>query len=167
MPAATTRSRPRTAAGWAAAAGSDGIDTQEGVFVLYSAGLGQAALDRLNDKDADPNSVFTRTLIKLMEKPGLSMQELAKTTQSEVKKLAATIGHFQMPAYYDQIDGTLTLARPMPAKAVPEGPGSGRPLTAIIKAKHSGKCIAVGNESNMAPIYQWDCNGNADQKWQF
>src|SRR5262249_41854793 len=81
------------------------IDPQEGVFVLYSAGIGQTALDRLNDKDADPNSVFTRTLIRLMEKPGLSVQELAKTTQSEVRKLAATVSHFQMPAYYDQIDG--------------------------------------------------------------
>jgi hypothetical protein len=141
------------------------IDTQEGVFVLYSAGLGQAALDRLNDKDADPNSVFTRTLIKLMEKPGLSMQELAKTTQSEVKKLAATIGQFQMPAYYDQIDGTLTLASATPAKP---GPESGQPFAAAIVLKHSNKCVEVNAQmANGAAAVQRDCSGKDNQKWEF
>jgi poly(3-hydroxybutyrate) depolymerase/tetratricopeptide (TPR) repeat protein len=81
----------------------------EGVFVLYSAGFGQTALDRLSDNDKDPNSVFTRTFVKLLERPGLSLQELAKITQGEVRKLAASINHVQMPAYYDQVDGTLTL----------------------------------------------------------
>jgi uncharacterized protein len=32
----------------------------EGVFSIYSAGLGQQALDRLSDKDPSRNSVFTR-----------------------------------------------------------------------------------------------------------
>jgi poly(3-hydroxybutyrate) depolymerase len=81
----------------------------EGVFVLYSAGFGQTALDRLSDEDKNPNSVFTRTFVKLLEQPGLSLQELAKITQGEVRKLAASINHVQMPAYYDQVDGTLTL----------------------------------------------------------
>jgi poly(3-hydroxybutyrate) depolymerase/tetratricopeptide (TPR) repeat protein len=81
----------------------------EGVFVLYSAGFGQTALDRLSDDDKNPNSVFTRTFVKLLERPGLSLQELAKITQGEVRKLAASINHVQMPAYYDQVDGTLTL----------------------------------------------------------
>jgi len=35
---------------------------------------------------------------------------LAKTTQGEVKTLAASVNHPQMPAYYDQIDGNLVLA---------------------------------------------------------
>jgi hypothetical protein len=34
---------------------------------------------------------------------------LAKITQSEVKKLSASVNHVQMPAYYDQIDGALAL----------------------------------------------------------
>ena len=38
------------------------IEPVRGVFTLYSAGIGQTALDRLNDADANPNSVFTRTL---------------------------------------------------------------------------------------------------------
>ncbi len=85
------------------------MQAPEGVFVLYSAGFGQTALDRLSEDDTNPNSVFTRTFLKLLEQPGLSLQELAKITQGEVRKLAASINHVQMPAYYDQVDGTLTL----------------------------------------------------------
>jgi poly(3-hydroxybutyrate) depolymerase/tetratricopeptide (TPR) repeat protein len=91
------------------ARGLSQMPAPEGVFVLYSAGFGQTALDRLSDDDKNPNSVFTRTFVKLLERPGLSLQELAKITQSEVRKLAASINHVQMPAYYDQVDGTLTL----------------------------------------------------------
>jgi len=62
----------------------------EGVFILYSAGVGQAALDRLSDNDPNPNSVFTRTFIEVLSKPDLSIQSMAKTTQQEVRRLAAT-----------------------------------------------------------------------------
>jgi hypothetical protein len=85
------------------------MTTPEGVFVLYSAGVGQTALDRLSERDPNPNSVFTRTFVQLLGKAGMSVQELAKTTQSEVRRLAATINHPQMPAYYDQILGQFTL----------------------------------------------------------
>jgi hypothetical protein len=81
----------------------------EGVFVLYSAGLGQAALDRLSDADRNPNSVFTRSFVRLLTTPGLSVQELAKQTQVEVRELAQSANHQQMPAYYDQILGPFTL----------------------------------------------------------
>jgi poly(3-hydroxybutyrate) depolymerase/Flp pilus assembly protein TadD len=91
------------------ARGLSQMPAAEGVFVLYSAGFGQTALDRLSDDDKNPNSVFTRTFVKLLERPGLSLQELAKITQGEVRKLAASINHVQMPAYYDQVDGTLAL----------------------------------------------------------
>jgi Tfp pilus assembly protein PilF len=99
-------------------AGSRGVGTSgglgemrapEGVFVLYSAGFGQTALDRLSDNDANANSVFTRTFVQLLDRPGLSLQELAKITQTEVKKLSGSVNHVQMPAYYDQIDGALAL----------------------------------------------------------
>jgi hypothetical protein len=35
---------------------------------------------------------------------------MAKTTQAEVRRLAGTVNHPQMPAYYDQILGQYTLA---------------------------------------------------------
>jgi hypothetical protein len=86
------------------------MDPAEGMFVLFSAGQGQSALDRLSDSDENPNSVFTRTLLKELEEPGLSMVQIAKRTQAEVKALAAKVDHLQVPAYYDQIVGDLYLA---------------------------------------------------------
>src|SRR5918997_5915843 len=49
------------------------IDPVRGVFTLYSAGIGQTALDRLGDNDPDPNSVFTRVLVPALAKPGLHL----------------------------------------------------------------------------------------------
>jgi len=86
------------------------MDPAEGTFVLFSAGQGQSALDRLSEADANPNSVFTRTLLADMDEPGLSMVQIAKRTQSKVRELAAKVDHVQVPAYYDQIIGELYLA---------------------------------------------------------
>ena len=86
------------------------MDPAEGMFVLFSAGQGQSALDRLSEADANPNSVFTRTLLADMDEPGLSMVQIAKRTQSKVRELAAKVDHVQVPAYYDQIIGELYLA---------------------------------------------------------
>jgi Tfp pilus assembly protein PilF len=106
------RDNPFKKAGTRGVGGKDGLGEMlapEGVFVLYSAGFGQTALDRLSDKDDNANSVFTRTFASLLERPGITLQEIAKITQSEVKKLSASVNHTQMPAYYDQIDGALAL----------------------------------------------------------
>jgi uncharacterized caspase-like protein len=85
------------------------MNAPRGVFVLYSAGLGEAALDRLSDADQDPNSIFTRAFVPALSRPGISVQELAKVTQEQVNRIAATVNHPQMPAYYDQILGQFTL----------------------------------------------------------
>ncbi len=47
-------------------------DAPEGVFVMFSAGLGQEALDRLSDEDPDPNSVFTRKLVPALMTPSIT-----------------------------------------------------------------------------------------------
>ena len=91
------------------------MDPAEGMFVLFSAGQGQSALDRLSDDDDNPNSVFTRTLLKELAVPGQSMVRIAKQTQAKVRDLAAEIHHVQVPAYYDQIVGDLYLA---PTRAI-------------------------------------------------
>jgi len=102
------------------------MDPTEGMFVLYSAGTGQAALDRLGDADAHPNSVFTRVLLSEVSRPGRSMVEIAKGTQARVRDLASGIGHQQTPAYYDQIIGDLYLA---PDGAAAPGAGALSALT--------------------------------------
>ena len=83
----------------------------QGVFTLYSAGIGQTALDRLGSADTNPNSVFTRVLIPALAKPGLSLSDLALDVREEVRRLAATVRHEQFPAYYDQtVGGRIYLA---------------------------------------------------------
>ena len=106
------RDNPFAVKGKRSIAGTRGLarmSPSEGMFVLYSAGAGQAALDRLGDNDRNDNSVFTRTLLANLDKPELSMVQIAKRTQVEVRKLARKIGHEQTPAYYDQIIGDLYL----------------------------------------------------------
>ncbi len=85
------------------------IEAASGVFVLMSAGTGQTALDRLPGEDANPNSVFTRSLLPLLAKPGMNHIALAKAVQKEVAGLAASAGHAQQPAYYDEILGEIVL----------------------------------------------------------
>ncbi len=81
------------------------LEAPEGAFVLYSAGVGQTALDRLSNSDANPNSVFTRSLIPLLRQPGLSLTQTARRVRVEVQKLATTVSHDQRPAYYDEVTG--------------------------------------------------------------
>ncbi len=99
----------------------------EGVFILFSAGAKQLALDRLSGRDGDPNSVFSRNLIRELQEPGLSLVQIAKRTQIDVKQMAATVGRDQTPAYYDQIVGEIVLnglanstatAKPPPVQTV-------------------------------------------------
>lgn len=82
----------------------------EGTFILYSAGKGQEALDRLSNEDNNPNSVFTRKLVPLLKKPGLSIAQIAKGLRIEVQDLAITAkppyqNHKQFPSYYDEVRG--------------------------------------------------------------
>lgn len=85
------------------------VDAPIGVFVLFSAGIGQKALDRLSEADLSPNSVFTRTLVQQMRQPGLSHLTLAKRVQTRVRTLALSVKHQQQPAFYDQIEGEIIL----------------------------------------------------------
>jgi formylglycine-generating enzyme required for sulfatase activity len=81
------------------------VEPLEGTFVMFSAGAGQTALDRLGDSDTAATSVFTRTLVPLMRKPGLSLLEMADSVGEQVRDLAGTIGHRQTPAFYSRVIG--------------------------------------------------------------
>lgn len=98
-----------------------------GLFVMYSAGNGQVALDRLSDADPNPNSVFTRSLLPKLADPNKSLRGIAIDTRTEVNKLAATIGSDQFPGYYDQTDGEIFLAVNAP-NVVATAPAPTRPL---------------------------------------
>jgi hypothetical protein len=82
------------------------------VFVLMSAGAKQQALDRLSADDTERNSVFTRSFLGQLGKPGQTLVQIAKATQVTVRDLAATVGYEQTPAYYDQVVGEIVLSTP-------------------------------------------------------
>lgn len=106
------------------------VDAPQGVFVLFSAGIGQRALDRLSSEDASVNSVFTRRLVPALQTPGLSHVQIAKRVQREVAALARSISHAQQPAYYDQIEGDVVLRD----GSAPTAANSGRPLAGVVPA---------------------------------
>lgn len=106
------RNNPFEATGTRALGGSGGlapISPPEGVFVIFSAGAKQAALDRLNDNDPNPNSVFTRSFVRELAQPGLNLVQIAKRTQSDVRQMTSAASRMQTPAYYDQIVGDVVL----------------------------------------------------------
>ena len=76
-----------------------------GQLIVYSAGSGQTALDRLGPNDKDKNGVFTRVLLSEMKKSNVPIHQVIRNVRSEVVKLARSIGHDQVPAIYDQVDG--------------------------------------------------------------
>lgn len=84
----------------------------EKMFMLYSAGIGQTALDAGGE-----NSVFLTQLLGLLKKGGskLALVELAQQLQYKVYRSALQLTkdekprHFQTPAYYDQLRQGYTL----------------------------------------------------------
>ena len=75
-------------------------------YVIYSASPGQTALDRLPESDGDPNSVFTRVLVKNLS-DGARLEDLTRTLQSSVSALS---GGAQQPIAYRGTDDRLTLS---------------------------------------------------------
>ena len=80
-----------------------------GQMVIFSAGTGQQALDRLGPNDKDKNGVFTRVLIKEMKNTGVTVDKLIRNVRTQVVALAQSIGHEQVPAIYDQVVGDFYL----------------------------------------------------------
>lgn len=76
-----------------------------GQMIMFSAGSGQQALDRLGDQDTEKNGLFTRIFVKEMHKPGLSVDRVLRNVRQEVVRLARSVGHEQTPALYDQAIG--------------------------------------------------------------
>lgn len=81
------------------------IDPPEGAFILFSAGTGQTALDRLSSTDTNPNSVFTRALLAHLFEPGATIHNLTQAVRQDVREMARSVSHEQFPAYYDQLSG--------------------------------------------------------------
>ena len=82
-----------------------------GQMVIFSAGVGQQALDRVGPADKNRNGLFTRVFLKEVQKPGLSVDKVVRNVRNEVVETARTIGHEQVPAIYDQVVGEFYFRR--------------------------------------------------------
>ncbi len=91
-----------------------------GIFTLYSAGIGQTALDRLSSNDPANNSVFTRIFAEQLKRPELHLGDLAVEVRERVAELAlkATDGNGQ-PAPHEQLRPITT--RPSAAASIWRG----------------------------------------------
>jgi len=76
-----------------------------GQMIVFSAGSGQQALDKLGPSDKSKNGLFTRVFVKEMQKSGVSVDRVVRNVRSEVVSLAKSVGHDQVPAIYDQVVG--------------------------------------------------------------
>jgi hypothetical protein len=76
-----------------------------GQMVIFSAGAGQQALDKLNEKDKNPNGLFTRIFVEEMTQVGMPIDRVVKKVRRRVVELANSVGHQQVPAIYDQVIG--------------------------------------------------------------
>lgn len=76
-----------------------------GQMVIFSAGTGQQALDRLGNSDKNKNGLFTRVFVQEMQKPNVSIDRVVKNVRNQVAELAKSVGHEQVPAIYDQVLG--------------------------------------------------------------
>ena len=76
-----------------------------GQMVIFSAGVGQQALDKLGPKDTNKNGLFTRIFLQEMQKPGVSIDRVVRSVRNQVVSLAKSVGHEQVPAIYDQVVG--------------------------------------------------------------
>jgi hypothetical protein len=107
------RDNPFAAAGKRSIGGTRGlgkVEVTRGTFIMYSAGNGQAALDRLGDQDSSPTSVYTRALLQRLDQPGITLRDLAATVRDDVFNMAKTVGHDQYPAYYDEMPSNFLLS---------------------------------------------------------
>jgi uncharacterized caspase-like protein len=82
-----------------------------GQMVIFSAGAGQQALDRLGPQDRDPNGLFTRTLLREIRTPGMRVDNVIREVRKKVVESARTVGHEQVPAIYDQVVGDFYFVR--------------------------------------------------------
>ncbi len=76
-----------------------------GQMVIFSAGAGQQALDRLDDSDKNKNGLFTRVFIQEMQRSNASVDRLIRNVREQVAALAKSVGREQVPAIYDQVLG--------------------------------------------------------------
>jgi hypothetical protein len=95
--------------------GLGNIVPPQGSFVIYAAGAGEQALDSLGPGDKDPNGLFTRQFLRLLNEDGLELRSMVRKLRADVREVALTrANHSQVPSYYDQMLGDFYFRPPRP-----------------------------------------------------
>jgi len=76
-----------------------------GQMIIFSAGSGQQAMDRLPGETQASNGVFTRIFLREMTRENVPIDRVLRTVRQEVVELARMAGVEQTPALYDQAVG--------------------------------------------------------------
>lgn len=90
-----------------------------GQMVIYSAGTGQEAMDKLGKADKDPNGVFTRVFLREMMKPNVPISQVLHNVRDEVLYLTRGVQYEQMPASFEQAPGQFFFSRAREVAPVP------------------------------------------------
>jgi Caspase domain len=98
------------------------VDPPAGAFVVFSAGAGEQALDLLGPEDRNPNGVFTRRFLTLINQPGMELRQMTLQLRADVTALAKSINHRQVPSYYDQMTGSFFFKPGQPGQQVASAP---------------------------------------------
>jgi hypothetical protein len=138
------------------------VDPPSGSFVVFSAGAGEQALDVLGPDDNNPNGLFTRRFLSLVQVQGLELRQMTLRLRREVTQLAETAKHKQVPSYYDQMIGSFyfrpPVEKPAAAPAVPvatapssERPAATRTVVANIAVERATSAPAGGSQLRLPP----------------
>ena len=143
--------------------GLSAIEPPKGQIVVYSASRGQQALDRLSDKDNNPNGVFTREFIARMNKPGVKIEDLMREVQDAVESLAKTVSHEQRPAIYNEARGNFYFFGPTTVQMVaPPKPASVAPSSRPGKVDVLSLADLEREEATRKEWTAWQSRMNAD-----
>lgn len=104
-----------------------------GDAVIYGAGSGQIALDRLGRDDSDRNGLFARVFLREMVRPGQSLRQSVNVVRTELARLAEQPGSRVNVAFYDEMVGDYYFVRgnkpAVPVAILPTGTGASPPVT--------------------------------------
>lgn len=103
------------------------LDPPQGTVVIYAASAGETALDNLGAGDTSSNGLFTRSLLKLIDTPGLEIRAMVQELKEQVYE-AAVVGaqRGQLPSYYDGLLGKFYFVPPG-SEVVADVPDTPRP----------------------------------------
>ena len=142
-----------------------------GEMILYAAGEGQQALDRLGSTDPVPNGVFTRVFLKEMKRPGLSVDQVLRNVRTEVYRLGMSVNHEQVPAIYDQVigqyfffptgAGTVSAASALPPLVSVPSTVPTRPPVVVVKPPSSTTPTRPALRASSNEVGDWEVARNA------